>query len=259
MTIKSHIAISATISLALIALIACQQKTQAPKEQSKAVTEQKTKVEEVMKNFEQEAKVETEKLETKVEKAAKEFNDKAKEAEDKAKEETKEIETKVDEATEKVESEVKIIEIKIEDATESKEEQGSKNLLTNSDFSEGVDKWGHDKDVNVIEENGKNIVELIGSPNDQTRVWQSINTTSGHVYTLTLKVKSEQKNALVIFRDYQKGTEKIHYLNPTPEWKEYQKVLKSTKNGNYGIYLSCKEDGKFYYSDVSIIDTTPEE
>ena len=72
MTIKSHIAISATISLALIAIIACQQKPQASKEQSKAMTEQKTKVEEVMKNFEQEAKDETEKLETKVEQAAKE-------------------------------------------------------------------------------------------------------------------------------------------------------------------------------------------
>lgn len=79
MTIKSHIAVSATISLALIAIIACQQKTQAPKEQSKAVSEQKAKVEEVMNNFEQKAKAETEKLEAKVEKAAEEFKEQVEE------------------------------------------------------------------------------------------------------------------------------------------------------------------------------------
>ena len=226
MTIKTHIAISATISLALIAIIACQKQTQESKvkEPPKAVTEQKAKVEEVMNNVEQEAKVETEKVETKVNEVI-----------EKAKEEAKEIESKVEEVV------------------------ASPSLFVNSDFSKGLDNWGHDKNVNVIQENGKNIIELIGSPKDQTRVWQSINTTSGHVYTLTLKVKSEQKNALVIFRDYQKETEKIHYLNPTPEWKEYKKVFKSTRHGNCGVYLSCKEEGKFYYSDISIIDTTPEE
>ena len=256
MTIKSHIAISATISLALIALVACQQKTQAPKEQPKAVTEQKAKVEEAMKNFEQEAKAETEKLETKVEKAAEEFNDKAKEAEDKAKEETKEIETKVDEAVEKVESEVKAIESKIEDTIESTEKQGPRNLLVNSDFSDELKGWSSTSGVNLVQEGDQSFIELTGQENKQVRIWQKFNATAGHVYRLTFKAKSEQEGAFAIFRDDAADSEKYLYTNKGSDWKEYSKVFSATQDGDYRVFLSCQGNGKFYYKDASLIDIT---
>ena len=223
MTIKTHIAISATISLALIAIIACQQKTQAPKEQSKAVSEHKTKVEEVMKNFEQEVKAETEKLETKVNEVTQEV-----------KEEVKEIESKVDEAV------------------------TAPSLFANTDFGNGLDNWEHDKDVNIIQENDKNIVELIGSQNDQTRIWQRISMISGHVYRLSFELKADQGGALAIFRDNSKGEESYLFTGESKEWKTFKKDFKSYKNGQYMIFLSCKAEGKFYYSNASLTDITKE-
>ena len=254
MTIKHHIAISATISLALIALIACQQKPQAPKEQPKAATEQKTKVEEVMKNFEQEAKAETEKLETKVEKAAEEFKEEVKE-------EVKEIESKVDEATDKVESEVETIENKIEDTTESEEDKGPKNLFVNGDFNDGFSEWSHDKDVSIVEVDGKKCVECIAPADikEQTRIWQTINTTSGHVYKLSFKVKAEKKGAFAIFRDHQNNKEQYLFADASEEWKEYQENFKSNKDGEYKVFLSCQGKGKYYFSDASIIDASLEQ
>lgn len=271
MTIKTHIAISATISLALIALIACQQKTQAPKEQPKAVTEQKAKVEEVIKNFEQEAKAETEKLETKIEKAADEFKeqadeaatkveDEAKTAESKANEVIKEIETEGEETVEKIESEVETIENKTEGMTESEEEKGPKNLFVNSDFNDGFSGWSHDKDVNIIEVDGEKCIECIAPVDikEQTRVWQTINTTSGHVYKLSFKVKSEKKGAFAIFRDDQKNKEQYLFADASEGWKEYQENFKSTKDGEYKVFLSCQGKGKYYFSDASIIDASLE-
>ena len=254
MTIKTHIAISATISLALIALIACQQRAQAPKEQPKAVSEQKAKAEEVMKNFEQEAKAETEKLETKVEKAAKEFNDIAKEAEDKDKEETKEIETKVDEAAKKIESEVETIEGKIEGTIESKEKQDPQNLLLNGDFNEGLTSWQTTKGVKIIQEDDKNIVEITGLSDGQNRIWQELSTVSGHVYKISFNVKAEKGTAFVIWRDHQANRESYFYTMPSLKWKNYTKEFQSKKDGKYMIFLSTVGEGLYYYSDINLID-----
>lgn len=256
MTIKSHIAIAATISLALIAVIACQQKTQAPKEQSKAVSEQKAKVEKVMKNFEQEAKAETEKLESKVEQAAKEFNDKAKEAEDKAKEKIKDVENKVDEAVEKVKAEVESIDNKTENADGTINNQEPKNLFTNGDFTDGLKGWSRTSDIVFVQEGDQNFIELIGQKNKQTRVWQKFNATAGHVYRLTFKAKAEQEGAFAIFRDDIADIEKYLYIKKGNDWKDYSQDFKADKDGNYRLFLSCQGEGKYYYKDASLIDIT---
>jgi hypothetical protein len=224
MTIKSHIAIAATVSLALIAVIACQQKTQAPKEQSKAVSEQKAKVEEVMKNFEQEAKAETEKLETKVEQVAKEV-----------KEEAKEIESKVEEAV------------------------AGPNLFANADFSQGLKDWEKTKGCAVIKEDGKNVVELTGQANEQVRLYQKFNAVAGHVYRLSFNVKYENGNAFGIFRDDVTSQEKYLHTGAKAAWKAYTKDFKAENNGEVRVFLSCQGDGKFYYADPKLIDLGPQE
>ena len=228
MTIKTHIAIAATISLALIALIACQQKTEASKEQSKAVSEQKTKVEEVMKNFEQEAKAETEKLETKVEKAAKEFKEQVKE-------EVKEIESKVEETV------------------------AGPNLFANADFAQGLKDWEKTKGCTVIKEDGKNVVELTGQANEQVRLYQRFNAVAGHVYRLSFNVKYENGNAFGIFRDDVTSQEKYLHTGAKAAWKTYTKDFKAENNGDVRVFLSCQGDGKFYYADPKLIDLGPQE
>lgn len=248
MTIKSHIAISATISLALIAIIACQQKTQAPKEEKSLndkIKTQVTKVEDTAKKAQEAAA----KAEAEAREAAKKAEEEAK-----AKEQIKEIENKVDDAAEKIESEVKAIESKIDDTTETKEEQGPKNLFVNSDFSDGLNGWSHDKDVSIVDIDGKNCVEIIGPSKGQTYIWQTINTISGHVYRLSFKVKAEQKGAFAIFRDDKKYEEKYLFADASANWKEYQKNFLSTRDGNYRVFLSAQAKGIFYFSDASIID-----
>ncbi|MBR5900735.1 carbohydrate binding domain-containing protein [bacterium] len=224
MTIKHHIILSATITVALIAIIACQQKTQAPKEQSKAVSEQKAKVEEVMNNFEQEAKAETEKLETKVEQVAREV-----------KEEVKEIESKVEEAV------------------------AGPNLFANADFSQGLKDWEKTKGCAVIKEDGKNIVELTGQANEQVRLYQKFNAVAGHVYRLSFNVKYENGNAFGIFRDDVTSQEKYLHTGAKAAWKTYTKDFKAENNGDVRVFLSCQGDGKFYYADPKLIDLGPQE
>ena len=226
MTIKHHIILSATITVALIAVIACQQKTQAPqtKEQPKAVTVQTTKVEEAAKNLEQEAKAETEKLETKVEQVAREF-----------KEEVKEIESKVEEAV------------------------AGPNLFANADFSQGLKDWEKTKGCAVIKEDGKNVVELTGQANEQVRLYQKFNAVAGHVYRLSFNVKYENGNAFGIFRDDVTSQEKYLHTGAKAAWKTYTKDFKAENNGDVRVFLSCQGDGKFYYADPKLIDLGPQE
>jgi len=224
MTIKHHIVLSTTITLVLIAVIACQQKTQAPKEQPKAVTEQKTKVEEVMKNFEQEAKAETDKIE-----------DKVNEAVEKAKEEVKEIESKVEETV------------------------AGPNLFANADFAQGLKDWEKTKGCTVIKEDGKNVVELTGQANEQVRLYQKFNAVAGHVYRLSFNVKYENGNAFGIFRDDVTNQEKYLHTGAKAAWKTYTKEFKAENNGEVRVFLSCQGDGKFYYADPKLIDLGPQE
>lgn len=224
MTIKHHIMLSAVISLTIIAVIACQQKTQAPKEEPKVVTEQKTKVEEAVKNFEQETKAETEKLEAKVNEAAQEV-----------KEEVKEIESKVEEAV------------------------AGPNLFANADFSQGLKDWEKTKGCAVIKEDGKNIVELTGQANEQVRLYQKFNAVAGHVYRLSFNVKYENGNAFGIFRDDVTSQEKYLHTGAKAAWKTYTKDFKAENNGDVRVFLSCQGDGKFYYADPKLIDLGPQE
>lgn len=267
MTIKHHIIISVTISLALISIIACQNKPQTTKEDkdlNDKIKTQVTKVEDtVLKAQDVVAKAEAEAKEA-AETAgadAKELEEEAKSVEAKANEKIKEVENKVDETTEKIESEVETIENKIEDTTESEEDKGPKNLFVNGDFNDGFSEWSHDKDVSIVEVDGKKCVECIAPADikEQTRIWQTINTTSGHVYKLSFKVKAEKKGAFAIFRDHQNNKEQYLFADASEEWKEYQENFKSNKDGEYKVFLSCQGKGKYYFSDASIIDASLEQ
>ena len=128
------------------------------------------------------------------------------------------------------------------------------NLFVNNDFNEGLDQWGHDKNVNITEDNGKSCVELVGGDEGQIRFWQTVNTISGHVYKLSFKVKYNNCAAFAIFRDEEKNQERYISTSPSENWKTYSKDFKSFKDGKYKVFFSCKGNSKFYYSDVSIID-----
>ena len=221
MTIKHHIMLSATITVALIAVIACQQKTQAPqtKEQPKAVTEQTTKVEEAVKNMEQEVEAEA-----------------------------KEVETKITEAIRKAEEEVK------EEAKEA--EQSVKNLLSNGDFSDGKKNWQSHENVKAVKGEKGSYIEIDGTKAKQSRIWQAVETEAGHVYRLSFKAKGKNEGAFAIFRDHDNDKESYFYFYPSGNWKEFQNEFKSEKDGKYIVYLSCQGDGKYYYTDAVLVDVT---
>lgn len=221
MTIKHHIILSATITVALIAVIACQQKSQAPqtKEQPKAVTEQTAKVEEAAKNLEQEAEAEA-----------------------------KEVETKITEAIQKVEEEVK------EEAEEA--EQSVKNLLSNGDFSERKNNWESHENVKFLKDENGSYIEIDGTKAKQSRIWQGVETEAGHVYKLTFKAKGEKEGAFAIFRNHDTDEESYFYFYPSKNWREFSKEFKAEKDGKYIVYLSCQGDGKYYYTDAVLVDVT---
>ena len=145
---------------------------------------------------------------------------------------------------------------KSESNIEIPREQAPVNLFVNSDFSEGLKGWFFTKDVNVIEEEGRKCVELLGQEKEQIRIWQNINTISGHVYRLNFKVKALQNIAFVIFRDTITGKEKYWYIDPVEDWTKNSKSFESKHDGNYRFYLSCQGKGEFYYSDITLIDVT---
>lgn len=233
MTIKTHIIISATITLSLIAVIACQNKIQAPenKEKDKAIPNVSTVIEKSTK----EAKNITEEVKKAVDEGKSKIN-----------EEFQKAEEVVEEAKETAEA-------KLED-TDQETKFESKNLLLNCDFSDGLNNWNCDNEVKIVQMDGKVSLELIAPEKGQTRAWQSINTTSGHVYRLTFKSKCDQIQSFAIFRDHKSNKEEYLFTNPSETWKEYQKDFVSYKDGSYRVYLSCKGKGQFYYSDISLID-----
>ena len=132
------------------------------------------------------------------------------------------------------------------------------NLLINGDFSDGLKGWNYDKNVAVIKEDGRNIIELTGVANDQIRIWQKVSTISGHIYRLSFELKADQSGALAIFRNDSKNEESYFFPDESVEWNVFKKDFQSSKNGVYMLFLSCKSEGKFYYSNASLIDVTKE-
>ena len=144
---------------------------------------------------------------------------------------------------------------KTTDIIEESKSSKHKNLFSNSDFSEGLKNWRCDKNILVIQlNNSKNGIEISGSTNSQTRLFQTVSTVSGHVYKLSFKAKSTQTGAFAIFRDDLNNSEKYLYVLKTDDWKEYSKNFMSLNTGNHRIFLSCKGDGKYYFSDISLVD-----
>ena len=252
MTIKHHIILSATITLALIAIIACQSKTQAPetKKQNKSVSKVATVVEKSTKEAENIATEEIEKAidesSTKIEENVQDVKEEVKEAVDATEAEVEKKEAKVNEVESNVEYSVK------------EEKPEAINLFVNGAFNDGLKGWNYDKNVAVIEEDGQKTIELTGSASEQTRIWQRVSTISGHVYRLSFKLKADQSGALAILRDNAKEEESYFFTGESKDWKVFKKDFKSIKNGEYLLFLSCKAEGKFYYSRASFIDVTKE-
>lgn len=232
MKIKHHIAISVTISLALIAVIACQNKTQAPqtKEQPKAVTEQTAKVEEAVKNLEQEVEAEAKEVEIKIDEEILKAEEEAKEAEEAA-------EAKAEEVVQEVKQEIK-------------------NLLSNGDFSEKKNNWQSHENVKFLKDENGSFIEIDGTKAKQSRIWQGVETEAGHIYKLTFKAKGEKEGAFAIFRNHDTDEESYFYFYPSKNWREFSKEFKAEKDGKYIVYLSCQGDGKYYYTDAVLVDVT---
>lgn len=230
MTIKHHIAISATITLALIAIVACQEKAKETK---------------------------TPKIKETVTAVVEQVKEATPAAENKEKETNQEVNKEIEEINEVM----KETEKQVEDTLKEVEGVPSipKNFLQNGDFNEGLKGWLSTKGVKVIEEEGRKCVELLGLENDQIRIWQNINTTSGHVYRLTFNAKALQDTAFAIFRDNVTGEEKYLVIDPLDDWNKHSWSFVSKRNGTYGVLLSCRGKGKFYYSDISLIDVTTSE
>lgn len=128
------------------------------------------------------------------------------------------------------------------------------NLITNGNFYSGLDGWKYDNNVKVIQDNNRNCVEMCG----QSRIWQSVNTVSGHVYSLSFKLKAPNSSALAIFRDEQNNIESYIFCTASNEPKTYIKNFKSYKNGKYNIYLVYKGKDKCYFYDVFFTENESE-
>ena len=211
MSIKYHIIISASVSLILIIIIACQKNgCGTPKGQRSIVSKSSTKVEKNINKIES--------------------NDKG--------------------ALKKVvvNTESSFIELKF-----------SSNLFINSNFKDGLQGWSSTKGVNTFQEDGKCFVELKGQTNTQIRIWQTINTISGHVYRLSFKAKSNQNAAFAIFRDDETKQERYLYTSPKGDWREYTEDFIAYKDGQYRVFFSCHGNGDFYYSNPCIVDKGSQE
>ena len=131
-----------------------------------------------------------------------------------------------------------------------------KNLILNGDFSKGLDKWNHDKNITVIEKNNDdNYVEIKGNSKSQTRIWQNINVTSGHVYKISFKSKSDN-TAFAILRDDSTDSERYIFCKKNNDFVEYSKEFKPFKNGKHMIFFTCKGNGISCFSNISLTDQT---
>ena len=131
-----------------------------------------------------------------------------------------------------------------------------KNLISNGDFSKGLDKWSHDDNIFVFEsKNDYNYVEIKGVSYDQTRIWQTINMISGHVYKISFKSKSNN-DAFAILRDNFKNTERYIFCNKSKKFIEYKKEFKPFRSGKHMVFFSCKGEGTSCFSDITLTDQT---
>ena len=207
MTIKHHIMLSATITVALIAVIACQQKTQAPKEENNLndkIKTQVTKVEDTAKKAQEaaakaeaeakeaakKAEEEAKAAEAKAKEAAKKLEEEAKAAEAKAKEKIKEVENKVDEAIDETESEIKEGEEAVKKAVSYGPEQ-----LKQGKFNKDLEGWDAYKKTpenayQVMTEEEVSFVRIDNPEGETYGLSQAVPVTSGAVYRLSAKFRS---------------------------------------------------------------------
>lgn len=254
MTIKHHIILSATITVALIAVIACQQKTQAPqtKEQPKAVTEQTAKVEEIVKNLEQEAEAEAKEVETKIDEEILKVEVEAKEAEEAA-------EAKAEEA------EAEISKVANESVNQDVIADQEKNIVLNSDFTDGFDKWyvknRSKAEITLDKINDYNIVKISGSGGWST-LSQKINVVEGKSYKFIVDLKcddwSEDLDISFSFTDVDQN---ISYMGfpeiETGDWSESTKTIKCNKSGEAKAliqYQNKSSKGTVYIRRIEVVE-----
>lgn len=231
MTIKSHIAISATISLALIAIIACQQKPQAPKEEknlndkiktqvtkvedtAKKVQEAAAKAEAEAKKAEAEAKEAAAKAEAEAKESAAKAEAEAKAAAAKAKEKIKEVENKVDEVIEDTESEIQ----EGEEAVKKVISYGAEQLK-GSKFDKELEDWNAYKNTpenayQVMTEEEVSFLRIDNPEGETYGLSQAVPVTSGAVYRLSAKFRSYET-------DYEdRSGARLAFYTPTGVEKE---------------------------------------
>lgn len=133
-------------------------------------------------------------------------------------------------------------------------EKLTNNLILNGDFSNGVRYWNNDN-AKIIYSDEADLVELTGNSKNQVYIWQHVNMISGHTYKLSFKLKFNNGEALAILRDDILNKEDYLFGSKSTKLKEYTKTFKPNRNGKYKLYLTCKGEGKYYFSDVMLIDT----
>ena len=131
-----------------------------------------------------------------------------------------------------------------------------KNLILNGNFNEGLKRWSFTDNVDLIETNGINSVCINGSIKNQKRIWQTVNVVSGVTYRLSFDLCGPSKGAFCIFRDVETGKEIYYWCDASSKKKRFRWSIKANKSGNHYVFLSTSNIGKFYFSDISFIESS---
>ena len=131
-----------------------------------------------------------------------------------------------------------------------------KNIILNGNFKDGLKEWSYTDSVDLFETNGINAVCISGSEGKQKRIWQTINVVSGKTYRLSFDLVGPSKGAFSIFRDIETGKEIYYWCNSTNKKRRFMWNIKANKSGKHIVFLSTSKTGKFYYSDISFVESS---
>lgn len=273
MTIKSHIAISATISLALIAVIACQQKPQPPKEEKNLndkIKTQVTKVEDTAKKAQEAAKERSKEIEevlkeeeAKAKEAAAKAEEEAKAAEAKAKEKVKEIENKIDEVIDETESEIKEGEEAVKKAIGYGPEQ-----LKEGKFDKDLEGWKNYKNTpdnayQVMTEEDVTFLRIDNPAGETYGLRQPVPVSSGAVYRLSAKFRSfetdyeDRSGARLAFYTPGGQEKEVLWNGNFKNWKSKSLVFTNHFDGDATVYFHLGNAKTSSSGDVTDISLKP--
>lgn len=133
----------------------------------------------------------------------------------------------------------------------------SGNILTNSDFKEGLKYWVCDKGVSLTNIGNQVYVHVVGRDKLQTRFMQNIDVVSGIVYQLKFDLTGKQNGAFPIYRDTKTGKEEYIFCGGNDNAKKrYTWKIKPKRTGRNFLFFSTCQDGDYFYSNITLSDST---